>query len=197
MILSDEEIRSAVAAGHLILDPMPPIENFSPSAVDLRLGEEIKVWDAALTDPVGVKVELSIDDLRIPTLVGYVKPAQLEVDGSFILAPGTFALGYTLEKVGFPLDGSLAARVEGRSSLARLGIVVHLTAPTIHADFGGDDGAIIVLEMVNLGPFHLRMRPGSSRICQLIVEQVTGEFGSGLQSAFRQQTGPVGPSPPN
>ncbi|MEX1264045.1 MAG: dCTP deaminase [Actinomycetota bacterium] len=195
MILSDQEIRAAVARGDLILDPLPPLEQFSPSAVDLRLADQILVWDEELTEPAGVDVVLSYDELSIPTLAKYTKDAQLQVDGSFILRPRQFVLGQTVEKVGFPMDGGLAARVEGRSSLARLGIVVHLTAPTIHADFGGDTGSTIILEIVNLGPFSLRLRPGGSRICQLIVEQVKGEFDTGLKSDFRDQDNPLGGKP--
>ncbi len=192
MILSDQEIRAAVERHDLILDPLPPVDNFSPSAVDLRLASEIKVWDEHLTDPAGVDVTLSIDDLSLPTLVHYSKDAALETDGSFILRPRQFVLGKTVEKLGFPLDGGLAARVEGRSSLARLGLVIHLTAPTIHADFGGDAGSPIILEILNLGPFCLKMRPGKSSICQLIVEQVTGNFGTGLVSDFREQDNALG-----
>jgi dCTP deaminase len=192
MILSDQAIRQAVADHRLIIEPLPPEGHFSPSAVDMRLGSEIKVWADDLVNQTGVGVHLEYDDVSIPRLASYARDATLDDRGIFVLRPGQFVLGQTVEKLGFPLEGGLAGRVEGRSSLARLGVVVHLTAPTIHADFGGENGAIITLEIVNLGPFHLELRPGVSRICQLIVEQVEGEFESGLDSAFREQQGPLG-----
>jgi dCTP deaminase len=92
-----------------------------------------------------------------------------EADGSVILDPGQFLLALTHERVSFPKASRLAARVEGKSSLARIGLAVHVTAPTIHADFEGE----IALEIVNLGDLRIRLRPGMA-ICQLIVEEVHG-----------------------
>jgi dCTP deaminase len=192
MILSDREIQDAIARESLIVDPAPPSENYSPTAVDLRLADQIKVWDDTLVQQTGVDVHLSFDDVEVPELARWARDATLDPDGYFVLRPREFALGQTLERIGFPLASRLAGRVEGRSSLARLGVVVHLTAPTIHADFGGDTGAPLTLEIVNLGPFHIRLRPGVSRICQVIVERVEGEFGAGLTSTFRDQRDPLG-----
>lgn len=89
--------------------------------------------------------------------------------GKFVLPPQQFAVGMTQESVGLPTRARLAARVEGRSSLARIGLAVHLTAPTIHAGFHG----LIVLEMFNFSPYHLRLVPGKLAICQLIFEKVS------------------------
>ena len=72
--------------------------------------------------------------------------------------------------------------------MARLGLVVHLTAPTIHAGFSGN----ITLEMVNFGPFHLRLVPDRTRVCQLIVEQLREEAGQDLRSGFVGQKDPRG-----
>ena len=77
----------------------------------------------------------------------------------------------------------LAARIEGRSSLARFGLSVHQTAPTIHADFRG----AIRLEIANVGPFVCRLTPGI-RICQLIVEELKTPATEGLLSRFQDQT---------
>jgi dCTP deaminase len=90
-----------------------------------------------------------------------------------VLRPNKLVLGKTLERVEFPLqsDGSvsLAARVEGKSSYARCGLLVHFTAPTIHAGFAGT----ITLELINLGPLDIALYPHMP-ICQLIIEQVAG-----------------------
>jgi dCTP deaminase len=113
----------------------------------------------------------------------------VEPDGSIIIAPGAFALAQTRERVELPEDSCLAARVEGRSSYARLGLVVHMTAPTIHAGFAGT----IVLEMMNFGPFHLKIDPGRTRICQLIFEELGAAPSCALQTVFQNQTCVLGP----
>jgi len=80
----------------------------------------------------------------------------------------------------------LAARIEGRSSLARFGLIVHCTAPTIHAEFSGN----ITLEITNLGSYPIMLRPGM-RICQLIVETVEG-VPVEAKSQFHGQQEPAG-----
>mgnify|MGYP003877240299 CR=1 FL=1 len=90
----------------------------------------------------------------------------------FALEPNKFVLAQTLERIELRLhdDGpNLAARIEGRSSYARCGILVHFTAPTIHAGFRGH----ITLEIINLGPTTVLLAPGMP-ICQLILEEVAG-----------------------
>ena len=192
MILSDLAIQQALRDRELIIDPEPPLEHYNTSAVDLRLGESLKAWREDLINARGVDLRLWYDDIDFPTtMANFIQDAPLEA-GAFILQPRQFALGQTLEKVGFPIAGRLAARVEGRSSLARLGVVVHLTAPTIHNDFGGEEGARITLEIINMGPFRIGLRPGRTRICQLIIERVEGEIGGDQQGQFRLQQDQIG-----
>lgn len=110
-------------------------------------------------------------------------------DGSFILKPGKFILAWTVEKVGLPINSRIAAGVEGKSSLARLGIVMHLTAPTIHAAFGatvGVHGAQLQLEMCNHGTLQVRLTPGLP-VCQLIFEQTLGRTKKGYSGQFVRQ----------
>ena len=97
------------------------------------------------------------------------------------MEPGAFALGSTLERVAMPLN--LAARVEGKSSVARFGLSIHQSAPTVHADFRGN----IRLEISNVGPFVCRLIPGT-RICQLIVEELKDPSSEPLRSRFQDQT---------
>ena len=82
----------------------------------------------------------------------------------------------------------LAARVEGRSSLARLGLAVHLTAPTIHAGWDGQ----IALEMINFGPFTLQFVPNKTRRCQIIFERLQSDPTGGIRITFQGQTKPSG-----
>ena len=105
-----------------------------------------------------------------------------------MLEPRRFVLGRTVERVELPLSGGLAARIEGRSSFARTGLLVHFTAPTIHAGFSGT----ITLEMINLGPLSLTLTP-RMRLCQLIVETVEGTPHPEA-SQFHDQSVPSGSS---
>jgi deoxycytidine triphosphate deaminase len=109
----------------------------------------------------------------------------------FILKPGAFVLGWTEEHICLPYPSRLAARVEGRSSLARLGVGVHVTAPTIHAGFGFVDdpqhvGTRIRLAIWNCGPLHVCLEKGMN-ICQLILEEVHGTPDKGYQGVFATQ----------
>jgi dCTP deaminase len=102
-------------------------------------------------------------------------PEIVAPNGSFTLQPNEFALAWTQETIGLP--NFLCARVEGRSTLARLGLSVHQTAPTVHATFSNR----LQLELRNSGPFPLRLYPGM-KVCQLIVETMTSPSVSVLQS---------------
>ena len=97
--------------------------------------------------------------------------------------PGSFLLAWTVEYVALNLTARIAARVEGKSSLARLGIGVHVTAPIIHAGFAGQ----IRLEMTNHGTLPVRLKP-NMRICQLCIEQTLGTPDSGYRGRFAEQT---------
>jgi dCTP deaminase len=94
-------------------------------------------------------------------------------------------LGWTAEHIDLKIDARLAARVEGKSSLARLGLGIHITAPTIHSGFNGR----IRLEMINHGTFPVRIRTGM-RICQLIFEITLGTPARGYKGQFLGQSAP-------
>lgn len=190
MILSDVEIKQALKQRQIVIDPPPAEEQFTTSAVDLVLGDEIvellTAQELGAKEPAGVErpvvVDLSKIDIR-EMLGKYAKPVPLESDGSFVLPPGKFVLGITREYVELPIKSKIAARVEGRSTLARLGLVVHLTAPTIHAGFSGR----IVLEMYNFGNYPLRLHPGKLPICQLIFERLGRVPGGPVRTKHMRQ----------
>ena len=113
-----------------------------------------------------------------------------------------FLSGWTIEKIQLPHTSRIAARVEGKSSLARIGIGVHVTAPTIHAGFGyrpGEPtfpGNPIQLEIWNTGPLPVVLKRGL-KICQLIFEVVDGTPEQGYHGQFRVQgPEPMPPAPP-
>ncbi len=186
MILSDIQIREAFATGRIALDPAPSDTQFAPSSIDLHAGREFRRWkslDVALVEPV------KLSSVNLQTLAKWLENLPTQADGSVIIAPGAFVLAQTKEKISLPHDSRLAARVEGRSSYPRLGLVVHMTAPTIHAGFSGT----IVLEMMNFGPFPLVIEPEKTRICQLIFEELGSAPSGKVQTAFQNQAGVLGP----
>jgi dCTP deaminase len=132
-------------------------------------------------------VDISID----PALDGFNHDAVMEqiterrtIDSQagHILAPGTLILGWSAEYIDFRNDPKLAARVEGKSSLGRLGLGIHVTAPTIHAGFDGR----IRLEIINHGQMPILLRAGM-RICQVIFEQTFGTPDKGYSGKFSGQ----------
>jgi len=196
MILSDREIRLAVERRHISLTPLPAVGNLSSTSIDLTLDEELTLWQppAEVAGALVVRPHDAAFDLG-ELLEAYGVKVILPA-GGFVMEPWSFLLAWTLERVQLPPASRLAARVEGRSTLARLGLGIHVTAPTIHAGFGstGDPnylGAPIRLEIWNIGPFRIQLEKGM-RVCQLILEEVHGTPEKGYTGTFATQ----GPSPP-
>jgi len=179
MVLTDREIQTAIHIGQIKVDPPPTETAYSSTSLDLTLGEHIRVWN-----PPPAK---GVEQIVCPATPGYVfddfikeftKLDVIKSDG-FILQPQMFMLGWTAENVELPSQSRLAARVEGKSSLARLGIGIHITAPTIHAVFKG----AIQLEICNHGPLKIKLMTGM-RVCQLIFEQTLGTPAKGYSGQF-------------
>jgi dCTP deaminase len=183
MILSDRDIRARLAKGDLVVEPLDdPDLQIQPASVDLRLGGEFLVFRHTLVpylDP--------LDPARTERS-DYTETIKVGDDGVFVLHPGEFALGTTLERVGIPAD--LVARVDGRSSLGRLAIVVHSTAGFVDPGFRGK----ITLELSNLGRIPVALRP-RMRICQLSFETTSSAaerpYGPARGSKYQDQDGPV------
>ncbi len=184
MILTDREIKIAIDRRLIVIDPRPEDRAFSSTSVDLRLDSVISLYKEAqpgldkIVDSgvAGFNQEAVVADLTDRVEIG--------TDG-FVLYPRRLALAWTREYVDLKLDARVAARVEGKSSLARLGLGVHMTAPTIHAGFNGR----IRLEMINHGTIPIRLRSGM-QICQLIFEQTLGTPDSGYRGQFLGQSVP-------
>jgi dCTP deaminase len=192
VILSNVEIHRALDEGRLRITPEPsprfpslahPDCPYNTTSVDLRLGPRLHV----------PKTSAYAFDLRGGGIASFLTDisSQLELDAqhAYILQPNQFTLGQTLEEVEFPIDRGepvLSARIEGRSSFARCGLLVHFTAPTVHAGFKGT----LTLEMRNLGPAGIVLFPGMP-ICQLIIEEVRGVPVEN-PSQFQGQTTPPG-----
>jgi len=191
VVLSDKSIQKAIEAGEIEIIPVPSETRYTSSAVDLTLGSQFQTWNAEILNVQGTKVELDLAKQAYQkTAKAYLQQLPTESDGSFIFPPYSqkpmVLLAQTQERVHLKRASGLAARIEGRSSLARIGLTVHLSAPTIHCGFAG----AITLELINHSFFHLRMVPGSP-ICQLIVERVEGTTGE-IHTAFQNQVNPSG-----
>ncbi len=161
MILSDRDIKKAIREGRIaVVSPeMDHEKNIHASSMDLRLGKYFKVYEHAKF-PV-------LDPLKMSSFQGLTSLVEItNPEEPFIVHPGDFVLGVTMESVR--LGDDLVARVEGRSSLGRLGIIVHSTAGFIDAGFEGT----ITLEITNINRVPVALYPGM-RVCQLAFEEMS------------------------
>lgn len=181
MILTDREIKLAIEKRLIIIDPPPDENAFSSTAVDLTLDENISELKEG-TGGIEQAVDPSHKDFQPEkTLELISKKITIPAEG-YLLKPDILVLAWTKEYVNLVSHNRVAARVEGKSSLARFGLGIHVTAPTIHSGFDGH----IRLEMVNHGKIPIRLRPGM-RICQLIFEQTLGTPEKGYRGQFSGQ----------
>ena len=171
MILTDREIQLALFKEQIAIEPKPALIAYSSTSVDLTLDARLTIIKEDLDeeaietsfDPAGPKkfvAERAIAKLSNEHIIG---------EEGYLLRTHKLILGWTAEQVRIPIHARLAARVEGKSSLARIGLGVHITAPTIHSGFSDP----IRLEMVNQGKVPIRLRKGM-RICQLVFELTLG-----------------------
>lgn len=178
MLLSDRDLVAEIKAGQLALEPFEP-SLVQPSSIDVRLDRLFRVFNSHLythIDPAERQ-----DDLT--TMV------EVPEGESFVLHPGEFALGSTLEVV--TLGHQLAARLEGKSSLGRLGLLVHSTAGFIDPGFSGH----VTLELSNVASLPIRLWPGMKigHICVLrLSSPAEHPYGSEIYgSRYQGQRGPT------
>jgi dCTP deaminase len=133
VVLSDRTIREEIESGRLVFDPYEP-SMVQPSSVDVRVDNRFRVFHNARYPYIDVRQPM--DDLT--------ELVEVAEDEPFILHPGEFVLGQTLERVRLPDD--LVARLEGKSSLGRLGLLIHSTAGFVDAGFEGN----LTLELSNV-----------------------------------------------
>lgn len=159
MVLSDRDIKKAIASGQVKITPSPDYSTQLGSCLlDLTLGNAFRVFKSSRTPCL---------DPQDPNTLADATSEVTVVDGeAFILHPGEFSLGVTREYIEMPDD--LTGRLEGRSSIGRLGIVVHSTAANIECGFRGN----ITLELANMGRIPVKLYPGM-RICSISFEQLT------------------------
>lgn len=186
MILTDREIRIAIQQKLIIIDPPPDDNAFSSTSVDLTLASKVFVFKGSTTG--GEAIDPGARKYDYKKLASQIMdPVDLD-QRPFNLNRGNLLLAWTREHLDLRILSRLAARVEGKSSLARIGLGIHITAPTIHAGFAGN----IQLEMMNHGPLPIRLRSGM-RICQLIFETTLGVPEKGYRGQFADQTNQAPP----
>ncbi len=184
-ILSDRDLKELVQEKDAIyVEKGPEIDlglQLGPSSFDLRLGYEFGVLNNR-------KLEM-IDTKNMEKYGDFINGERHSAEEGVVIHPGEFLLGSTLETLNVP--DNLVARVEGRSSYGRLGIIVHATAGYIDPGFEGD----ITLEMQNLGNAPVKLYP-EDRVCQVVFETMTSEaetpYGSKKDTKYMGQTGATG-----
>ncbi len=168
-----------------MVEPALSEEQIGASSIDLRLGNTFVTFDAQVArqqQTTGVPTTFDAVGYNFDNLVAdYGKIEHIADGASLVLYPWALTLGWTREHIQLP--STLAARVEGRSKAARVGLMVHLTAPSVHAGWAGN----LQLEFINIGPAPLVLRPGVA-ICQLILEQVAGA--ATYEGQFQEQKPP-------
>ncbi|MGZ7096481.1 MAG: dCTP deaminase [Methanobacterium sp.] len=158
-ILSDKNIKEYLESGKIVIDPLPdPDIQIQPSSVDLRIGNEFKGFRIIRKPCIDPMDESDIDS--------YMQSFFIDKGEPFIIHPGEFALATTYETIKLPHD--LVARVEGRSSMGRLGVTMHVTAGFIDPGFHGK----ITLEISNIGKMPVALYTGQ-RVCQIVFETMT------------------------
>ena len=178
MVLSDRSIKEALASGRIVIDPLGD-ECIQPSSVDLHIDQLFRVFRNHSYRVIDVRV--AQEDLTELIDVGPTEP--------MILHPGEFLLGSTIERVVLPND--LVARLEGKSSLGRLGLLIHSTAGFVDAGWDGH----LTLELSNVANLPITLYPGM-KIGQISFFEMTTAadrpYGAnGLGSKYRGQLGPT------
>ncbi len=179
MVLSNVEIWAEIRAERLVFNPSVIEENrFGSSSVDLLLHERLLVLPDRMDDMTFDALHDRVDVMTFLESRGHYH--YLSSDGPYTMPPNRLLIGWTLETITLP--DHLAARIEGKSSLARAGLSVHVTAPTVLAGFEGR----LVLEMNNIGPFPIVLHEGMP-IAQLILEHVGLPPTEGYQGQYQGQ----------
>lgn len=179
MLLSDRDILGEVHTGGILLDPWDP-GMVQPSSVDVRLDKFFRVFENHRYPSIDPSVEQ-------PDLTRLI---ETPVDEPFVLHPGEFVLGSTFERV--TLGSAVAARLEGKSSLGRLGLLTHSTAGFIDPGFSGH----VTLELSNMATLPVKLWPGM-KIGQLCFFRLSSpaEYPYGSSQYGSRYQGQRGPTP--
>jgi dCTP deaminase len=179
VVLSDRTIRQEIESGRIVFDPFEA-SNVQPSSVDVRVDRKFRVFHNARYPYIDVRQPM--DDLT--------ELVEITDEEPFILHPGEFVLGQTLERVTLPND--LVARLEGKSSLGRLGLLIHSTAGFVDSGFSGN----LTLELSNVANLPITIYHGMP-IGQISFMRMDGPVDSpyGSGEAGSKYQGQAEPTP--
>src|SRR6266498_2210193 len=179
VILSDRDIRKQIENSRVVIDPLDP-DAIQPSSIDLHVDDTFRIFANSRYPYIDVKKRM--DDLT--------EEVRVAPDEPFILHPGEFVLGSTLEKVTLPDD--IVARIEGKSSLGRLGLLIHSTAGFVDAGWSGH----LTLELSNVANLPIAIYPGM-KIGQISFIRMTSpaEHPYGSDATGSKYQGQRGPTP--
>jgi len=176
MVLSDKTLQERIDKGDLVIDPLRE-GAIQPASIDLHLGNSFRVFEYSretFIDPQNYEGQ-------------FTRELKVDENSTFILHPGQFALGTTEERITLPLD--LVGRLDGKSSLGRIGIVIHATAGHVNPGFSGQ----LTLELSNVGKLPVKLYHRMA-VCQIHFIQLTTPASVGygdlrLGSKYQGQSG--------
>jgi dCTP deaminase len=186
MRLCDRDIEALLEAGKIRIEPRPSPRRINGVSVDLRLGDRFRVFN----DHAAPYIDLSGPSEEVNKTIDRIMGKEIRIapEDAFFLHPGELALAVTAESVTLPDD--LVGWLDGRSSLARLGLMVHVTAHRIDPGWSG----AIVLECFNSGKLPLALRPGMT-ICAINFETLSSPaarpYNKRSGAKYRGQSGPL------
>lgn len=178
-MMSDNDVLEAIERGEIKVEPFEK-GLLGPDSLDIRLGNEI-LMSKAVGKPIDPHKPENFFESR-------------KIDGTFVLEPHQFVLGSTLERIS--LSDTIAAQIEGRSSLGRLGVMVHMTAGIIHTGFGSKSPSALTLEIYSVNPNSVYLHAGM-KIAQLSFFRLGRRASRGYDdvpgSKYVQQEKPLPP----
>ena len=176
MILSDASIRELIDSGKIVILPEFDTRNIRPVGIRLHLGKDLLIPQPGQTIDPGEAGEMRYDTVEIG-------------DGGFILKPDQFVLGTTYEKFQVPRD--IVCHIDGRSTVARLGLSIHCTSGIIDGNF--NEPRTVVLEIKNIGPTNLVLK-NKLAIAMLTFTNLSTPILQETQDQYRGQEGVIAPN---
>ena len=176
MILSDQTIRDDIESGKIQILPEFDLADIRPAGVRLHLGSEFLLPVEGQTVDLDADAEVLFDQISL-------------LNDSFLLKPGQFILGSTFESIKVPRN--IVCHVDGRSTVARIGLAIHCTSGVIDGNF--EEARAIVLEIKNQGPFNVVLRHRMP-LALLTFAQLTTEIEQAAQRQYKGQIGVVAPN---
>ncbi|MBF0400059.1 MAG: dCTP deaminase [Magnetococcales bacterium] len=184
MRLSDQDVLKKIANGEIEIEPAPAEEAFGSFSVDVRLGHVFQTFQPCQTP----FLDLAASTGSYSVSENLMKTVTIDPDDHFFLHPGEFALGMTMERI--KLANHIVGWLDGRSSLARVGLMVHITAHSVDPGWNGN----ITFEFFNAGRLPLALKPGmriGAISFELLSSPTSKPYGEKRGAKYHGQSGPL------